>query len=89
MIRTVMFCAVFVASPALAQDFTEEQKATFIAVLAANGCKMTEAEGEVALPAAGIDGDVSWRIANDLEARGEGWLSEDMQTFTLAPEICP
>jgi hypothetical protein len=89
MIRALLLGLTLGAGPALAQDFTEEQKATFIAVLAANGCKMTEAEGEVALPAAGIDRNVTWRIANDLEARGEASLSEDMQTFTLAPEICP
>lgn len=76
------------ATSARAQDFTEEQKATFIATIAANGCSMTEAEAEVKLPAAGIDQDLSNAIAGDLLDNGLATLSEDMQTFDLVAELC-
>ncbi|MCU0829345.1 MAG: hypothetical protein MUE52_18650 [Tabrizicola sp.] len=88
MIRVVPLCLALIATPALAQEFSEEQKAAFIDAIAANDCSMTETEAEVLLPAVGIDRDLSAEIAVYLLDRGEATLSEDSQTFTLAPELC-
>lgn len=77
------------ATPALAQDFSDDQLAVFIATIAANGCTMTETEAALALPAVGIDQDLSAEIAGHLLDRDQATLSEDMLTFTLAPELCP
>lgn len=84
----VAVLALMAAGPALAQEFTEDQRAIFIDAIAANDCSMTEAEAEVLLPAVGIDRDLSGAIATHLLDRGEATLSEDNQTFTLAPELC-
>ena len=86
---TAFVAFVLAAFPALAQDFTEAQKATFIDAIAANDCSMTEAEAEVLLPAVGIDRDLSGEIAGHLLDRDLAVLSEDYQTFTLSPELCP
>jgi len=86
---TPFLALVLAASPALAQDFTDDQLATFLATIAANGCSMTEAEAEVALPAVGIDRDLSGEIAIHLLDRDLATLSDDYQSFTLSAELCP
>ncbi len=86
---TPILALVLGATPLLAQDFSADDRAVFIATLAANGCTMTEAGAAVAFPAAGVDKDLSWQIADDLVNRGQATLSADGQTFTLSQEICP
>jgi hypothetical protein len=76
------------AVPALAQDFTDGQKAIFIDTIAANDCSMTEDEAEELMPAAGIDRDTSGAIANSLIEGGFATLSDDMMILTLSEEIC-
>lgn len=88
MLRASLVVLILAATPALAQEFTDEQKATFIDAIAANDCRMTEDEAEVLLPPVGIDRDLSGEIASHLLDRNLATLSEDMQTFTLSAELC-
>lgn len=85
---TLVLVLALAATPGVAQEFTEAQKVAFIEAIAANDCSMTEAEAEVLLPAVGIDRDLSGEIAGHLLDRDLAVLSEDYQTFTLAPELC-
>jgi hypothetical protein len=79
---------VLLAAPALAQDFTEDQKAMFIDAIAANDCSMTEDEAEELMPAAGITREVSGAIAVHLVESGLAVRAEDMKLLTLSDEIC-
>lgn len=88
MTRALAVCLALVASPAFAQEFTEDQKAIFIDTIAANDCSMTEDEAEELMPAAGITREVSGAIAVHLIDRNLATLSEDMKLLTLSDEIC-
>jgi hypothetical protein len=86
--RKLSLILVFAASPALAQEFTEDQKAMFIDTIAANDCSMTEDEAEELMPAAGIDRETSGAIATFLVEEGLATLADDMKLITLSDEIC-
>jgi hypothetical protein len=84
-----MLALVLAAAPALAQDFTEDQKALIIATIAANGCSMDEAGAERLIPPLGIDKPVFTAVTSHLENVGQATWSDETETMTLAPELCP
>lgn len=79
---------VLLAAPAVAQDYTEEQKALIIAAIAGNGCSIDEAGAERLMPPAWIEKDVFGAVTSDLEAAGQATWSEETETLTLAAELC-
>lgn len=80
---------VFLASPVLAEGGpTAAEREAFVDAITANGCKMTETEAEVQLPAVGIDRDTSDMIAEALMSEGLAKISADGQTLTLLTEGC-
>ena len=80
---------VLLAAPALAQEYTEEQKALIIATIAANGCTIDEAGAEALMPPLGITQPVFIAVTSDLEEAGQAIFSDETESMTLAPEICP
>ena len=86
--KPLLALALCLPMPALAQDFTEEQKALFIDTIAANDCSMTEDEAKELMPAAGITQEVSAAIAMHLVDSNLAVLAEDMKQITLGDEIC-
>jgi hypothetical protein len=81
--------AALAASPALSQDApSEAEREAFIAAITANGCRMTEAEAPIKLPAVGIDKDTSSAITDALLAEGLAEVDEDRQVLTLKTEGC-
>ena len=77
------------AGPALAEGGpTEAQRAAYIETITANGCTMTQAEAEIALPAVGIDRDTSGLITDALLGEGLAEVSEDGLELTLLTEGC-
>lgn len=89
MIALRALALVLLATPALAEGGpTEAQREAYIAAITANGCKMTEAEAETKLPAAGIDRDTSGLITDALIGEGLASISEDGTTLTLKTEGC-
>jgi len=92
MIRFVSMMVATLAltvAPALAQDFTVDQKALIIAAIAANGCGIDEAGAEKLMPPLGIERPVFTAVTSDLEATGQATWSDETETLTLAPELCP
>ena len=80
---------VLLATPAFAEGGpTVEQRDAYIATITANGCKMTEAEAETKLPAAGVDRETSGLITEALIVEGLAEVSEDGTTLTLKTEGC-
>jgi hypothetical protein len=72
---------------ALAQtEPTDAQRAAFIEAIAANGCKMTEEEAAVKLPAAGITQELSGAIVDALIEDGSAVV--EGVTLTLNAEVC-
>jgi hypothetical protein len=77
------------ATPALAQDFSEAEKSTFLAAFAENGCAMTIAEAQETLTPLGMEFETADRIAGSLMDAGQATVSDEFQTLTLSSEICP
>lgn len=89
MIALRALALVLLATPVLAEGGpTAEQRDAYIAAITANGCKMTEAEAEEKLPAAGVDRETSGLITEALIAEGLASVSEDGTTLTLMTEGC-
>jgi hypothetical protein len=88
-VRPVLL-ALFVALPAqaIAQDFTEDDVERYIAVIAENGCTMTEDEAKELIPAAGFTQEMSIAIATQLLEDGRAIAGEDVKQLTLADELC-
>lgn len=89
MIRLALLCLACAATPVAAQDFTEDERATFLAAFAGNGCSMTIAEAQEALTPLGMEFETADRIAGSLMDAGQATVSEDFQTLTLTGEVCP
>lgn len=77
------------ASPAFAQDYSEEQKALIITTIAANGCVIDEAGAERLMPPLGITQPVFIAVTSSLEEVGQATFDDEAGTLTLAPELCP
>jgi hypothetical protein len=88
MIRALVFGAALVAGPALAQDFTADQQAVFLAAFAESGCSMSVAEAQDTLPVLGIEYEVANDIAGKFLDAGQATLSDDLMTLTLSAEVC-
>jgi hypothetical protein len=80
---------LLLATPALAQEFTEDQKALIVATIAANGCSIDEDGAERLMPPLGIEKDVFAAVTSHLEEVGQATWSDATETMTLAPELCP
>jgi hypothetical protein len=81
-------CCLVIATPALAQEYTADQKAVFIAALVESGCSMSIAEAQDTLPAMGIEYELANEIAGELLDNGQATLSADFMTLTLSAEVC-
>lgn len=88
MIRAAALCLALAVAPALAQAFTEEERAVFLAAFAANGCAMTITEAQEALTPLGMEFETADRIAGSYLDAGQATISDDYATLTLAPEVC-
>ena len=86
--KLAMIIALSQPTAALAQDYSEEQKAAFIEAFVANGCTMTEDEASVLLPPTGLDRELSQRISADLMDQGLASGDDATGAFTLSAEIC-
>lgn len=75
--------------PVLAQGYTEDQKAVIIAAMVANGCSIDEEGAERLLPPLGIGKIVFAAVVTDMEVAGQVTWSDETETLTLAPELCP
>jgi hypothetical protein len=80
---------VLLAAPALAQEYTEEQKTLIVTTIAANGCSIDEAGAERLMPPLGITQPVFIAVTTDLEEAGQAAFDDEAELLTLAPEICP
>jgi hypothetical protein len=84
-----VLCLAFGAAPVAAEvPPTLAEREAFIAAITANGCRMTEAEAPVKLPAVGIDKDTSGAITNALVAEGLAEVDYDNDVLTLKTEGC-
>jgi hypothetical protein len=89
MMRATILCLALTTTSALAQDYTEADKATFLAAFANSGCAMTIAEAQEALTPLGMEFETADRIAGSLMDAGQATVSDDFQTLTLSSEVCP